>query len=60
MKNINVDELKKAAESGNIDSYINKNLPPDATKKSSRCCPINLQPKNYLTLRKQKHLCKNI
>ena len=30
MKNINVDDLKKAAESGNIDSYINKNLPPDA------------------------------
>lgn len=33
MKNINVDDLKKAAENGNIDSYINKNLPPDATKK---------------------------
>lgn len=33
MKNINIDELKKAAESGNIDSYINKNLPPDVNKK---------------------------
>ena len=33
MKNINVDDLKKAAENGNIESYINKNLPPDATKK---------------------------
>lgn len=33
MKNINVDDLKKAAENGNIDSYINKNLPPDVNKK---------------------------
>ena len=33
MKNINVDDFKKAAENGNIDSYINKNFPPDATKK---------------------------
>lgn len=33
IKNINVDDLKKAAENGNIDSYINKNLPPDVNKK---------------------------
>ena len=33
MKNINVNDLKKAAENGNIDSYINKNLPPDVNKK---------------------------
>ena len=33
MKNINVDDLKKAVENGNIDSYINKNLSPDTTKK---------------------------
>lgn len=33
MKNINVDELKKAVQSGNVDSYMNKNLPPDAQRR---------------------------
>ncbi|WP_297130059.1 hypothetical protein [uncultured Eubacterium sp.] len=33
MKNINVDELKKAVQSGNVDSYMNKNLPPDAQQR---------------------------
>ena len=33
MKNINVDELKKAVENGTVDSYISKNLPDDTNKK---------------------------
>lgn len=33
MKNIDVDELKKAVQSGNVDSYMSKNLPPDAQRK---------------------------
>lgn len=33
MKNINPDELKKAVENKTLDSYINKNLPTDASKK---------------------------
>lgn len=33
MKNIDVDELKKAVQSGNVDGYMSKNLPPDAQRK---------------------------
>ncbi len=33
MKNINVDELKKAVENGTVDSYISKNLPAGTNKK---------------------------
>lgn len=33
MKNIDVDELKKAVQNGNVDSYMSKNLPPDAQRK---------------------------
>ncbi len=31
--NINVNELKKASASGNMDDFINRNLSPDASKK---------------------------
>ena len=31
--NINVNELKSAAKSGNVDDFINKNLSSDAAKK---------------------------
>ena len=33
MKNIDVDELKKAVQSGNVDGYMSKNLPPNKKKK---------------------------
>ena len=33
MKNIDVDELKKAVQSGNVDGYMSKNLSPDAQRK---------------------------
>lgn len=31
--NINVNELKKASESGNVEDYINKNLSSEASAK---------------------------
>lgn len=31
--NINLDELKKAADSGNVDDFINKNLSAQASSK---------------------------
>lgn len=31
--NINIDELKKATENGNIDDFIDKKLSPEASKK---------------------------
>ena len=33
MKNIDVDELKKAVQSGNVNGYMSKNLPHDAQRK---------------------------
>lgn len=31
--NINIDELKRASQNGNVDDFINCNLSPDASKK---------------------------
>lgn len=31
--NINIDELKRASQNGNVDDFINRNLSPDASKK---------------------------
>ena len=31
--NININELKSAAQNGNVDDFINKNLSGDAAKK---------------------------
>lgn len=31
--NINVDELKKASQNGNMNDFINRNLSPEASKK---------------------------
>lgn len=31
--NIDINELKRASQNGNVDDFINRNLPPDASKK---------------------------
>ena len=51
--NINIDELKAAAQSGNAEQYISRALPKQATK-SKKSSQIRRKLKKFFPLLKQR------
>ena len=58
--NINMNELKQAAESGNVDDFINKNLSSDAAKKVKQVLGDKSTMEKLLSTPEAKALFKKI
>lgn len=52
--NINIDELKAAAQSGNAEQYISRALPKDASDKIKKSSQIRRKLKKFFPLLKQR------
>lgn len=58
--NINVDELKKASASGNMDDFINRNLSPDASKKLKQVLEDKATTEKLLSTPQAKELLNRL
>lgn len=52
---VDIEGMKKAAETGKLDDFINKNLSAEATKKSKMFCPARRLRKNCLPHLRQRN-----
>jgi len=56
--NININELKNAAESGNVDDFIDKNLSSDSAKKVKQILSDRASMEKLLSTPEAKALFK--
>ncbi len=59
-KGVDVNKVKKAAESGNIEDFIGKNLSPDASKKLKSVLTDKASAERLLSTPEAKELLKNL
>lgn len=57
---IDMNKMKSAAESGNIDDFIGKNLSPDASKKIKSVLSDKSQAEKLLSTPEAKELLKKL
>lgn len=58
--NINISQLKAAAESGNVDDFIDKNLSKEASQKLKAVLSDKLQTEKLLSTPQAKELLKKL
>ncbi len=60
MKNMNINELKAAAQSGNVDDFVNKNLSPEASEKLKKILSDKEATDKLLATPQAKELMKKL